>query len=244
VPIHSFRFATPLAVIVLASVAACRDAPSSRDSAARDALQRDLELAQASSVALATRDLPPTRFVSALEAGERTASGSGAAARPSRKSPKKAPRRPTPHAAPAVSAVAAATDVEATAGTESTPAPAPATTTVASDAGSAPAPEPVASGPSDAGIVGSVPSDTRGTTDGNSGEGRRGRGIGGIFGGIIGVVIRGGGVGDDDHCERDHPRGGRVPPIGIGGVYGGYPTSIPASIPRSGRIGGRIGGRF
>ncbi|MGH7616813.1 MAG: hypothetical protein ACREPM_06260 [Gemmatimonadaceae bacterium] len=64
-------------------------------------------------------------------------------------------------------------------------------------------------------------------------------GSGGILGGIFGAVIRGGGVGDDDHCD---PRGGpRRPVVGVpiggdviygrpgGGVYGGMGgTRIPA----------------
>jgi hypothetical protein len=47
-------------------------------------------------------------------------------------------------------------------------------------------------------------------------------GSGGILGGIFGAVIRGGGVGDDDHCD---PRGGMVRrpmggrPIGGGSYY-------------------------
>ena len=47
-------------------------------------------------------------------------------------------------------------------------------------------------------------------------------GSGGILGGIFGAVIRGGGVGDDDHCDpRGAHRGGH--PIGgdVNGVYGG-----------------------
>jgi len=45
-------------------------------------------------------------------------------------------------------------------------------------------------------------------------------GSGGILGGIFGTVIRGGGVGDDDHCDPHGapPRRGR--PVG-GDVYGG-----------------------
>jgi hypothetical protein len=59
-------------------------------------------------------------------------------------------------------------------------------------------------------------------------------GSGGILGGIFGAVIRGGGVGDDDHCDpRGAPRRG-------GGIYyppmGGFPrgTSIPTGIPSRG----------
>lgn len=45
-------------------------------------------------------------------------------------------------------------------------------------------------------------------------------GSGGILGGIFGAVIRGGGMGDDDHCDpRATPRRGR--PIGGDVIYGG-----------------------
>jgi hypothetical protein len=58
-------------------------------------------------------------------------------------------------------------------------------------------------------------------------------GSGGILGGIFGAVIRGGGVGDDDHCDpRGAPRrGGR--PIGgdvMGPMGGGM---IPIMVPRT-----------
>jgi hypothetical protein len=45
-------------------------------------------------------------------------------------------------------------------------------------------------------------------------------GVGGVLGGIFGAVIRGGVVGDDDHCDpRGGRRGGR--PIGGDVIYGG-----------------------
>jgi hypothetical protein len=52
-----------------------------------------------------------------------------------------------------------------------------------------------------------------------------GSGSGGIMSGIWGAVIRGGGIGDDDHCDPRVPvrRGGR--PIG-GDVYG-HPGGMP-----------------
>jgi hypothetical protein len=59
---------------------------------------------------------------------------------------------------------------------------------------------------------------------------------------VIGVVIRGGGVGDDDHCERDRrPRGGRYPPIGIG-LPGPIPVMGPGQYPAPRMPGG--GRRF
>ena len=58
-------------------------------------------------------------------------------------------------------------------------------------------------------------------------------GAGSVIGAIFGAVIRGGAVGDDDHCD---PRGGRRGhPIGGGSIYGrpgSYP--MPGGIGRSG----------
>ena len=42
------------------------------------------------------------------------------------------------------------------------------------------------------------------------------------LGGIFGAIIRGGAVGDDDHCDpRTMPRGGRRPTVTDIGIYGG-----------------------
>jgi len=49
-------------------------------------------------------------------------------------------------------------------------------------------------------------------------------GSGGILGGIFGAVIRGGGVGDDDHCDPRRPTRGR--PIGGDAGTGGYGGGI------------------
>jgi hypothetical protein len=59
-------------------------------------------------------------------------------------------------------------------------------------------------------------------------------GSGGILGGIFGAVIRGGMIGDDDHCD---PRG---PHRGGGRVIGG---DIYGRSPMGGMIGGMGGGR-
>jgi hypothetical protein len=60
-----------------------------------------------------------------------------------------------------------------------------------------------------------------------AGQGQGNGGIGGVLGGIFGAVIRGGGIGDDDHCDPRGRRGGSVTdvyspngrstPIGMGG---------------------------
>lgn len=61
-------------------------------------------------------------------------------------------------------------------------------------------------------------------------------GSGGVLGGIFGAVIRGGGVGDDDHCD---PRGGMRRPAGGGRVIGG---DIYGRNPMGGVVGGIVGG--
>src|SRR5258706_4788794 len=60
-------------------------------------------------------------------------------------------------------------------------------------------------------------------------------GIGGITGGIFGAVIRGGGVGDDDHCD---PRGANRGHVIGGDIYGRVPGGIMGGM-GSGRIYGR-----
>jgi hypothetical protein len=49
-------------------------------------------------------------------------------------------------------------------------------------------------------------------------------GSGGILGGIFGAVIRGGGVGDDDHCDPRGATRGRVIGGGMSGLPGGIIT--------------------
>lgn len=77
---------------------------------------------------------------------------------------------------------------------------------------------------------GSYPGNGGGHGDG--GNVGNGGGAGGVLGGIIGAVIRGGVVGDDDHCDPRgrrrggsptdvyYPNTGRVPPGGMGGMRG------------------------
>jgi hypothetical protein len=235
VRLNSTRLAAPLTLISLAAAAGCRDA--SRDVTANDALRRDLELAQASAVSLAPRDLPATRFVSALEAGERATAGAGTAAHPARHSPTKAPKRHASHAPPTPAPTAVAQASQSAAAEETAPAPAPT-------AAPAPEAEPARSTtegtghtPND-GVISVSPTD--GAGDGGVTVGRRGHGggLGGIFGGIIGVVIRGGSIGDDDHCERDHPRTRGGIPMGLPGLPVGLPGGA-IGVPRSGTRTGR-----
>jgi hypothetical protein len=70
----------------------------------------------------------------------------------------------------------------------------------------------------------------------NVGSAGSGSGAGGVMGGIFGAVIRGGRVGDDDHCD---PRtdGRRRPPgqvIGMGGIY-----TMPGTVMAGGMGGAR-----
>ena len=62
-------------------------------------------------------------------------------------------------------------------------------------------------------------------------------GSGGILGGIFGAVIRGGMVGDDDHCD---PRGGGMRRPATGRVIGG---DVYGRNPMGGGMGGMGGGR-
>ena len=89
----------------------------------------------------------------------------------------------------------------------------------------------------------SLPAPTYPTAEAiNVGNGGSGAGSGGIMAGIFGAVIRGGRVGDDDHCDprtdgRRRPAG-QV--IGTGGIYSrpgamvgmGGARSMPATIAR------------
>jgi hypothetical protein len=192
-----------------------------------DGLRRDLQLAAASSVELAAggRDRQAARFVSAVEGAPRNEGndvtradrrGTARHRAPTRGVRRVAESRPAPAAevAPAETPATIEAPAAVVASIDEAPAPAPAETP-------APSPEPehrAAGGPS--------AGEDRGQID----EGRRGRR--GNGGGWIGVVIRGGGVGDIDHCERDMPgrRGGGVlvnrrfpglPSGGWGGPLGG-----------------------
>lgn len=78
-----------------------------------------------------------------------------------------------------------------------------------------------------------------------SGQGRAnggGSAGGSIWGGILGAVIRGGVVGDDDHCDPRSTMPGRRRPMGIGGIYSGNPTGPTMQIP-TGISGRPRGGR-
>jgi hypothetical protein len=228
--LHPALRAAASAAACLALAAACgRGAPadstasaldaSPRDAlaGAHDALGRDLALAGAAGAAVTPETLAPrTRFVSPLEAG----------VAPERLAPRQAR---TPARRQRTTRAATLRTPEAVAPRPAPPAPRAERAVASAPAPEAPAPAPVvvASGPSaaDAPAPAADPGPTR---VGDGGHGDAGHGDG------TGVVIRGGGVGDVDHCERDLPGtwGGRIPG---GGVLVG--RRMPGD---AGRVGGAV----
>ena len=219
---------TTAAAAAALALGACGGGSGASTASLDDGLRRDLQLAAASSVEMAggAREAQRTRFVSAVEgAPQREGNDVTRADRrgtvrhkaPTRGVRRVAESRPAPAAeeAPAETQAEVEAPAAVVASNDAAPAPAPADTP-------APSPEPeqpvAVGGPS------------AGQDQGEIDEGRRGRR--GNGGGWIGVVIRGGGVGDVDHCERDMPgrRGGGVlvnrrfpglPSGGWGGPLGG-----------------------
>ena len=191
--------ALPVALVALA----CADGGSKR-AAASDELSEDLALASAASLDLASEQASgKTNVVSAMELTPESAPQKAAA-----------PRKPVKR-----SATPKPTEEVAVAVETPTPAPEPAAPPqeVAAPQGPAPSEEPQA-GPRPQPLPPVYPGDSR-----TGGEGGRGPGIGGV---LIGVVLRGGGVGED-HCEiHQRGRGGNTAinqrfPIGGGGIGGG-----------------------
>lgn len=224
-----------LAVPAALLVAACGREPAADQALSAD-LQRDLDLAKATSVELASAASRTPAVVSAIE------SAPAGRVRTGDRAPKPTPRRHTPPApapvaepTPEVGETPIASDVAevtATTGEEQ----APSIEETAPEVSEAPTadPEPtVVSGP-------------QVTPEGvGSGRPRDPGGWGDIGVGGGGVVVRGGGVGDDDHCEI-RPPGGVYIPGGIFGtgrrpVYRGLP-SLPGGN-ASGRTGGGIHSR-
>jgi len=179
-------------------------------------LERDLSLALAA-------ERPRTAVVSALEGGPTGApSGTAPGRRDAVQTPRRAPR-PTLQA-----------EVQETATSEMIgEAPIPAE--VVAEATQAPAPGPESETPAPSATVidmspgsGTVTTTAAGTGRDRGESGRRGGGMGGM----IGVIIRGGGAGED-HCEIHDRRRGRN-----GGMAGGM---IGTVIGRGG-MGGYGGG--
>lgn len=178
-----------LAMIPLAGLAlACgRSEQTRQDQALNSALRSDLERAAAPTSALASADFTPTRVVSAIELGE-----SPAAHAPERTA---APAR---RATPRVKAEpAAAPTVVPMSSSDPEPAPEPVLVAVVPDPGAEPATAPVTRP-----TAGARP--TPNPVDYPAPQPRANGGMDPM----IGVVIRGGSIGDDDHCEIHH---GRIP---------------------------------
>lgn len=172
------------------------------DQAARDALSRDLEMVSAKGLELANaQSAPATQIVSEMERTPVRAPRQGSASR----TPKKA-RVPAP--APVIAPLAEPPVAEV------------AEVVQPAVVAQAPAPEAVeAPAPASEPLIVPVSYPTGGSGSEGRGGGRRGGGLGGIFG----VVIRGGSAGVD-HCER-HP-GGRG-----GMVLGGSTIAINQRMP-------------
>lgn len=218
---------TAAVVSGMAAVFALGGCGGERDQAAMTAdLERDLQLATAA-------ERPRTAVVSAIEGGPTGApSGDQVGRRDAVPTPRRT-ARPTP-SAPVTETVSSESVSEA---------PAPAlVTTERVEPTPAPSPEPGVQAPPDLSteaVATSGPSargdddagHDRGTGSGPVGNGDGGR-RGGGWGGIIGVVIRGGGAGDD-HCEEHDRRrnGGRIG-TRVGGNGGIIGTVIGEAIDR------------
>jgi hypothetical protein len=203
-----------LASIGIAAAACSKKSPVVSMS---DDLKRDLKLASTTQdIRINPDEIAPTAKPAAAPKVRKATSG-----------PKVVrSRKPTVLASAApVEAADVATDVPDVQVASEAPAPAPAPET-------APEAPPLAR-PS------SVPASSSG--DAGSGSGRVDTGggmggVGGVLGGILGAVIRGGVVGDDDHCDpRSMPgnRRPRVTDIYSGGIHGGMGgmRGIPRGLP-------------
>ena len=218
---------TAAVVSGIAAVLALGGCGGERDPAGMTAdLERDLQLATAAA-------RPRTAVVSAIEGGPTGApSGDQVGRRDAVPVPRRT-ARPTP-SAPVTNAVTSASVDEM---------PVPSTVTVERvEPTPTPSPEPGVQAPPDLSteaVATAGPSARgdenaardRGTSSGSVGNGDGGR-RGGGWGGIIGVVIRGGGAGDD-HCEAHDRRrtGGRIG-TRVGGNGGIIGTVIGEAIDR------------
>lgn len=179
------RAPTRLAFAVLTiSAAACSKAP--RTDSASDDFKRDLQLASATNMDMAAPAVNPALLT--LETAKRGTP-----------EPRKTIRK-APEGDHAVTSEAPTV--------EATPEPAPAPVEEAQPVAQAPAPAPVPEETNEPVAVAPRPTPPPTMPAGGAGAGDYGRG-GGVFGGGVGVVIRGGGVGDGDHCEI-RPRGGII----------------------------------
>lgn len=201
-----------LAMIPLAALAvACGRSEQPKDHAVDPALMSDLESASAPTAALASSNFKPTQVVSAVELGEppRAPARDQSATPSHRKAQRTAPAAPKVKAVepdPALDAKPKPVVVAATT-PAAEPAPEPVQVTKPT-AGPRPTPNPVDIPAPPPVPVGREPS-----------SGGGGMGPGGVIGAIGGVIIRGGSIGDDDHCEI-HPGRGR------GGIMINVPSPV------------------
>jgi hypothetical protein len=184
---------TIVAVLPMTLLAlACGKAKQPQSTALSDDLRSDLARAAAPTSDLASTQFRPQQVVSNIELGNAPAP---------RAAPPKVQRHPAPRARP----LARKPTVQAVKAEAPEPAPAPTTVAVA------PAPEPTA-GPRPMPNPVSYPA-------GDGSDPQAGEHHPGGIGAVIGVILRGGGIGDDDHCEI-HPHGpiainSRIPvPVG------------------------------
>lgn len=196
---------TVAAAILAISAGAC--ASAGKPDAAKDDFKRDLQLASATNM-----DLAAPAVNSALLTALETAPA--AAPEPARSLKKAAGDRAVQSETPTVQAEPGPEPepVEETQPVAQAPAPAPVPEVINEPVAVAPRPQPTPAIPA-----------------GGVGSGDYGRG-GGVFGGGIGVVIRGGGV-DGDHCEIRGRRGGGI--IYRSPVYSPRPLGPATSVPRA-----------
>ncbi|HEU4586404.1 MAG TPA: hypothetical protein VFR95_11685 [Gemmatimonadaceae bacterium] len=204
-----------LAMIPLAALAvACGRSEQPKGQAVDQALMSDLESASAPTAALASSNFKPTQVVSAIELGE-----------PARANAPDRSAAPTHHAAPrAAPAAPKVKAVEPEPTTNPTPRP---VVVAATQPAAEPAAEPAPVATPTAGPrptpnpvdIPAPPPVPVGREPSSGGRGGGGMGPGGVIGAIGGVIIRGGSIGDDDHCEI-HPGGGR------GGVMINVPSPV------------------
>jgi hypothetical protein len=181
-----------LVVPVLALGVGCGRGSSAAKAGVSDDLQKDLAAASSASLELAngSKAYQPTRFVSAIEQSE--------TAVPIQRRPVK---RPVVKNETAAETEQKAPDPAPQAVVDAPKAPEPEQPAVSSDVPTVPmvAPRP-------------APVPVEYPAAGGGSRGATGPANGPDMGGIIGVIIRGGGVGGDDHCvPRGRPRGGGFP---------------------------------
>lgn len=189
-----------LATVSLAAFAvACGRSEQPKDRAMDQALMSDLESASAPTAALASSQFKPREVVSAIELGEAPAA--------------RAPERTAAPARRAKPSVAAEPKVKTVDPSATNPVPEPVLVAAAPAAAPAPeraatedAPATPAAGPRPTPNPVHIPEPMPGR---GGMDGRGTVGTIGTIGRIGGVIIRGGSIGDDDHCEI-HPGGGGV----------------------------------